>query len=221
MLRLPFLHIYSQRRLAIVTSTSPPLAGVCPLSTTPLPGLPDHIRQDVRLLFVGINPGLRSATVGHHYAGHSNRFWKLLYESNMVSVPLTYQDDWRLPEWGYGLTNIVDRPTSGIHELTSFDYTKGRNLLLKKVYHFQPKMLALLGVTMKKALFPTTLKGESRKTKRKPLPRVGLQNEEFGGAQVFVLPNPSGRNAHYSYHDMLELFLELRDLNQNRQSLYI
>src|SRR5688500_15677242 len=76
-----------------------------------LPPLRDRIRADVRVLFVGINPGVRSALTGHHFAGPSNRFWKLLGQAGLVSEPLTYLDDQRLPEWGYGVTNIVPRPT--------------------------------------------------------------------------------------------------------------
>jgi len=177
-------------------------------------GLSDHIHPDVQILFVGINPGLRSAAVRHHYAGHSNRFWKLLFESQCIPLPLTYQDDWRLPEWGYGLTNIVARPTSGMHDLTPLDYTKGRITLLRKVRQYQPKILALLGITVRNALYSSTPKTKSGEKKIHPHPRVGLQEDMFGGAQVFVLPNPSGRNAHYSFHDMLELFLQLRGLSQ-------
>lgn len=177
-------------------------------------GLPDHIHPDVQILFVGINPGLRSAAVGHHYAGHSNRFWKLLFESQCIPLPLTYQDDWRLPEWGHGLTNIVARPTSGIDKLTPLDYTKGRSTLLRKVRRYQPQVLALLGITVMNALRASTPKTRSAERKINSHPRVGLQKDTFGGAQVFVLPNPSGRNAHYSFHDMLELFLQLRGLSQ-------
>lgn len=164
--------------------------------------LPDHIGPNLQVLFVGINPGLRSAEVGHHYAGHSNRFWKLLYDSRCIPIPLTYQDDWRLPEWGYGLTNIVDRPTAGIHELTTEDYSKGRKALLRKVHRYQPRLITLLGITVKQALFPVAANG--------PQSRVGLQDLDFGGVTVFVLPNPSGRNAHYSYQMMLTLFRQLR-----------
>jgi len=174
--------------------------------------LPDHIQPGVQILFIGINPGLRSAEVRHHYAGYSNRFWKLLYESNCVSVPLTYHDDWRLPEWGYGLTNIVDRPTTGIHELTTVDYTKGRKTLLKKIRRYQPKIVAVLGLTVRKALFPTTTHRPSKKNSIPHQSCVGLQDEDFGGAAVFVLPNPSGRNAHYSFEQMLNLFRQLRNL---------
>jgi TDG/mug DNA glycosylase family protein len=80
----------------------------------PLPLLRDRISAGVRVLFVGINPGVRSALTGHHFAGFSNRFWKLLHESGLVPEPISYEDDDRLPEWGYGMTNIVPRPTPGI-----------------------------------------------------------------------------------------------------------
>ena len=79
--------------------------------------LPDRVRPPVRVLFVGINPGMRSAEVGHHFAGFSNRFWKLLYESGLVPEPIGPGDDVRLPEWGYGITNLVPRPTPGIDSL--------------------------------------------------------------------------------------------------------
>ena len=82
-----------------------------------LPLLRDRIRPGVRVFFVGINPGIRSALTGHHFAGFSNRFWKLLYESRLVPEPIAYADDDRLPEWGYGITNSCARPTPGIDTL--------------------------------------------------------------------------------------------------------
>ena len=88
--------------------------------------LRDRIRPGVRVLFVGINPGIRSALTGHHFAGFSNRFWKLLHESGLVPEPIGYEDDERLPEWGYGITNIVPRATPGIDTLTKGEYVAGR-----------------------------------------------------------------------------------------------
>ena len=79
-----------------------------------LPPLKDRIRPGVRVLFVGINPGIRSSQTGRHFAGFSNRFWMLLFESRLVPERITYEDDDRLAEWGYGITNIVPRPTPGI-----------------------------------------------------------------------------------------------------------
>jgi G:T/U-mismatch repair DNA glycosylase len=95
--------------------------------------LTDRIKPGVRILFVGINPGLRSAATGHHFAGYSNRFWKLLFESKLVPKPLTHQDDWRLPDWGLGLTNIIQRPSAGIDVLKSHEYIRGRKRLIAKV----------------------------------------------------------------------------------------
>src|ERR687891_2375090 len=98
-----------------------------------LPPLRDRIRRGVRVLFVGINPGIRSSLTGHHFAGYSNRFWKLLYESRLVPEPITYEDDDRLPEWGYGITNIVPRATPGINDLRPEEYVAGRARLRTKV----------------------------------------------------------------------------------------
>ncbi len=100
--------------------------------------LTDHIRPGVRILFVGINPGLRSAATGHHFAGHSNRFWKLLFESKLAPEPLTHQDDWRLPDWGLGLTNIIQRPSAGIDVLKPREYIAGRKRLIATVTTLSP-----------------------------------------------------------------------------------
>ena len=178
-------------------------------------GLPDHIDYGLKILFVGINPSLRSAQLGHHYAGHSNRFWKLLNETKYIDVPLTYHDDWRLPEWKYGLTNIVDRPTAGIQELTAQDYRNGRTRLLAKVEHYQPRIIALLGITVKNMLLSEDLSTSLSKTKNKTSSPIGLQHQNFGRSLVFVLPNPSGRNAYYSFQKMIRIFRQLRRLSKN------
>ena len=165
--------------------------------------LTDHIRPGIHVLFVGINPGLRSAATGHHFAGHSNRFWKLLFESKLVPGPLTHQDDWRLPDWGLGLTNIIQRPSSGIDVLKPQDYVAGRKRLIAIVERYRPHTVALLGVTIYRALFP------EQRTRRVSL---WLQGKTLAGRPVFVLPNPSGRNAHYSYRRMLTAFRALRNV---------
>ena len=163
--------------------------------------LTDHIRPGVRILFVGINPGLRSAQTGHHFAGYSNRFWRLLFESKLLSEPLTYQDDWRLPDWGLGLTNIIQRPSAGIDALKPSEYAAGRKRLVAIVQRYHPHAVALLGVTIYRTLFSDT-KGQRIS--------LGLQPAQLAGVRVFVLPNPSGRNAHYSYKAMLGAFQALR-----------
>jgi double-stranded uracil-DNA glycosylase len=165
-----------------------------------LPPLRDRIRPGVRVLFVGINPGIRSSLTGHHFAGFSNRFWKLLFESRLVPERITYQDDDRLPEWGYGVTNIVARPTPGIDTLKPQEYVAGRAKLRAKVRRHRPAVLAMVGVTVFRAMFP----------ERKGAVTLGLQPEHLGESVVFVLPNPSGRNANYAYSEMLSAFRALK-----------
>src|SRR5215467_1489104 len=87
--------------------------------------LKDRIQPDLNVLFVGINPGVRSAITGHHFAGYSNRFWKLLNDSKLVPKPITYEDDVRLPEWGLGITNLIARPSPGIADLSAAKYVDG------------------------------------------------------------------------------------------------
>lgn len=154
----------------------------------------------MRVLFVGINPGVRSALTGHHFAGFSNRFWKLLHESKLVPEPISYEDDDRLPGWGYGITNIVARATPGIDTLNKEEYVEGRTRLRVKVRRYEPEVVAMVGVTVFRAMFP----------ERKGAVDLGLQAERLGESAVFVLPNPSGRNANFSYAEMLGAFKALR-----------
>lgn len=169
----------------------------------PRPALRDQLQPGLRVLFVGINPGLRSAEVGHHFAGHSNRFWKLLHESGLVQRPLTYREDWRLPEWGLGLTNIINRSSPGIDVLDPAEYRAGIAALERKILRYQPRIVALLGVTIFRTLFSGEIRGSGRL-------HLGPTTARLAGVPVFLLPNPSGRNAHYSYQAMLTAFRTLR-----------
>lgn len=155
------------------------------------------------MLFVGINPGVRSALTGHHFAGYSNRFWKLLYEAGLVPRPVTCEDDICLPEWGYGITNLVSRPSPGTDELKPAEYAAARAALVRKIRRHKPDIVALVGVTLYRALFP------ERRTE--PI-ALGLQKDRLGDARVFVLPNPSGRNANFSYAEMHAAFKALERL---------
>ena len=147
--------------------------------------LRDRIAPGVRVLFVGINPGIRSAETGHHFAGYSNRFWKLLFESKLVPEPIDWRADDRLPEWGFGITNLVSRA---------------------KVRRFKPEIVAFVGVSLYRWIFDA-----------KGAVTLGPQRVTFEGARVFVLPNPSGRNANFSYAEMLAAFRKLRR-RMNRES---
>lgn len=164
------------------------------------------------MLFVGINPGVRSAMTGHHFAGYSNRFWKLLYEGGLVPAPVTYEDDDRLPEFGYGITNIIARPTPGMSDLRPDEYRAGAARLMRKIARFKPEIVALVGVTVYRALL---LSLGDRAAARRTI-TLGRQPPPLAfPASVFVLPNPSGRNANYSYAEMLGAF---RALNRTLRS---
>jgi TDG/mug DNA glycosylase family protein len=163
--------------------------------------LPDRVRTPIRVLFVGINPGMRSAAIGHHFAGYSNRFWKLLFDARLVPEPIRAENDERLPEWGYGITNVVPRATPGIDSLAADEYTAGVAVLRRKVRRWRPEIVAFVGVTLFRVVF-----GRRAGVKI----ALGGQPELFEDARVFVLPNPSGRNANYSYAEMLRAFRLLR-----------
>jgi double-stranded uracil-DNA glycosylase len=164
--------------------------------------LRDRVGPGLRVLFVGINPGMHSAAVGHHFAGPSNRFWKLLHESALVPEPVTWRDDERLPAWGLGITNLVARATPGIGDLHPSELVAGRRALVAKIGRYKPAIVALVGVTIYRALFPRSAATGAV---------LGAAPERLGGARVFVLPNPSGRNANYTYAEMLDAFRRLRD----------
>jgi len=173
----------------------------CRLSLVHCQLLKDRIRLPVRVLLVGINPGIRSAQVGHHFAGTSNRFWKLLYDSRLVPEPIGFADDDRLPEWGIGITNLIPRPTPGIDTLRRDEYISGARTLRRKIRRVKPETVAFVGVTLFRSVFA--------RPAREPV-ALGPQPERIEGARVFVLPNPSGRNANFSYAEMLEAFVRLR-----------
>jgi TDG/mug DNA glycosylase family protein len=144
---------------------------------------------------------MRSAATGHHFAGYSNRFWKLLFEAGLVAEPLGCEEDRRLPEWGLGITNLVARATPGIDTLGPLEYAAGVRRLRRKVRRWRPEVVAFVGVTVYRAVFP-----DAARTRVVP----GPTGRRFEGAEVFVLPNPSGRNANYSYAEMLASFASLR-----------
>ena len=167
------------------------------------------------MLFVGINPGVRSAITGHHFAGFSNRFWKLLAESAIVPAPITYKDDDRLPEWGLGITNLIARPTPGSGDLRPAEYVAGWKILQRKIAKYRPEVVALVGVTLYRSILPLLGGHEAgppagRRRAAAADPVLGLRRQTVLGARLFVLPNPSGRNANFSYAEMLEAFRALR-----------
>jgi double-stranded uracil-DNA glycosylase len=178
--------------------------------------LRDRIEPGLRVLFVGINPGVRSALTGHHFAGYSNRFWKLLAESKLVPEPIGFEQDGRLPEWGLGITNLIARPSPGIGDLKASEYVEGWKILEQKIARYRPRVVALVGVTLYRAIEPLLAAGSAGATRRRPPavarpgPALGAKPVAVAGARLFVVPNPSGRNANFSYAEMLEAFRGLR-----------
>jgi TDG/mug DNA glycosylase family protein len=163
--------------------------------------LRDRVRPGVQVLFVGINPGMRSAAIGRHFAGYSNRFWKLLFDAGLIPEQLRAEDDERLCEWGLGITNLIRRMTPGIDTLEPHEYVTGLRTLRRKVRRWHPDIVAFVGVSLFRFVFD-----------RKGPVKLGLQPETFEGARVFVLPNPSGRNANFTYGEMLKAFKDLQRL---------
>ena len=152
--------------------------------------LPPRLCPRPRILFVGINPSLASARVGHHFAGPGNPFYRLLHAAGLVPEPMTFVDDVRLPEHGLALTNIAARATRQAAELTLADYARGRTRLARTIAAIRPAVIAFVGGTAYRQFF-----GPSAR------PGPGPKAERVGGAAVFVVPNPSGRNAAYPGFD--------------------
>lgn len=161
--------------------------------------LRDVLTSHPRVLFVGINPSLRSEQLGHHFAGRGNPFWRLLYASRIVPVPLTCEDDARIAEFGLALTNLCARATRSAAELDSEEVERGKRLVIGKIRRLKPKVVALVGVTIYRSFF-------GKAADRGP----GLKAETIFGARVFVLPNPSGLNASFpGFNDKLVWFEKL------------
>jgi double-stranded uracil-DNA glycosylase len=169
-----------------------------------MPGqLRDRVRPGLRALFVGINPGMRSAALGHHFAGRSNRFWAVLHDAGLTPRRLGYEEDRLLPGLGFGVTNIASRPTRSSSDLGRRDFERGRRALREKIARLRPGCVAFVGITAWREF----LGGETA-SRADPV-RCGLQVEAIEGLPVFVLPNPSGRNAHFSYRELVARYRAL------------
>ena len=159
--------------------------------------VPDIIAPELHVLFCGINPSLYSAAVGHHFARPGNRFWRSLYAAGFTQRLLAPFEDRDLLQFGYGLTNIVDRATARADELDAEELVIGQQQLAAKVQHYRPQCLAVLGI------------GAYRTAFNRPKAVMGRQDESLDGAIVWVLPNPSGLNAHYQLEDLKRVYREL------------
>lgn len=161
--------------------------------------IPDLIQPGLRVLFAGINPSLYSAAVGHHFARPGNRFWPALHRSGFTPRQLDPADQAGLLTLGLGVTNVVARATARADELSPAELVEGGQLLAAKVAEFHPRWLAVVGVTAFRVAF-----GQRQAA-------IGHQPGDLNGAQLWVLPNPSGLNAHYTPPQLAAAFAELRE----------
>ena len=158
----------------------------------------DVIAPALRVLFCGINPGLYTAYTGHHFARPGNRFWPALHRAGFTDRQLDPSEERTLLDRGYGVTNVVPRVTAPAAELAPEEYVTGGRALRAKVAEYAPRVLAVLGV------------GAYRTAFDRPKAALGPQPEAMGVTRVWVLPNPSGLNAHYQLETLAKLFREVR-----------
>ena len=158
----------------------------------------DVIAPGLRVLFCGINPGLYTAAVGHHFARPGNRFWPALYAAGFTERLLSPFEELELLKLGYGITNVVKRTSASADLLTKEEIVQGGKRLTAKVKRYRPGVVAILGLGAYRTAFNQAKAG------------VGRQQQTIGDALLWVLPNPSGLNANYQPQDLARLFRELR-----------
>jgi TDG/mug DNA glycosylase family protein len=169
--------------------------------------VPDLVAPGLRVLFCGINPGLYSGATGHHFARPGNRFWPALHASGFSRRLLAPWEERELLLDGCGVTNLVARATAGADELTREELIAGRRRLERLVRRYAPAWVAVLGL------------GAYRIALGRPLATVGMQAEALADARLWVLPNPSGLNAHYQLPDLVREFASLaRALQSGRRA---
>jgi len=159
----------------------------------------DVLAPDLAVLFVGINPGLVSGATGHHFARPGNRFWATLHGAGFTPRLLRPDEDGRLPEYRLGVTNLVPRTTAVASELREDELRAGAARLRQVIARFRPRFVAFVGVTTYRVAFD------------RPRAVVGPQPERLDGTAIWLLPNPSGLNAHYQLPDLIPLYRELRE----------
>ncbi|MFN3649115.1 MAG: mismatch-specific DNA-glycosylase [Armatimonadota bacterium] len=157
------------------------------------------IAEDLDLLFVGINPSLKSARVGHYYAGPGNLFWRCLHESGLTPYRLQPTEDRKLLQWGMGITDCVPRPSRNAAEVKRHEFREAAPLLLARIESLRPKIICFNGLTGYRGAID-------------PEGRLGLQERRLGGALVFVVPSTSAANAGFSREERVEWFRRLKEL---------
>src|SRR2546423_11834317 len=184
---------------AATSSARPPKPSAADIADAAGKGIRDVVAPDLRVLFVGINPGLYTAATGHHFARPGSRFWPALHAAGFTPRLLHPSEQRLLLQSGYGITNLVNRATATADEVAPREFVAGRRRLPAKVRRLRPKAVAFLGVGAFCHAF-----GLRRAS-------LGEQPERLEGARVWVLPNPSGLNANYQLGALVELFRSLKN----------
>jgi len=161
--------------------------------------VPDIVAPRLQVLFVGINPGLYSGAVGHHFARPGNRFWPVLHKAGFTDWLLSPEEERDLVQLGYGITNIVDVATAAAEELDPRELRAGGKRLIRKIKRLRPRVVAILGLKAFRIAFGM------------PKASFGLQDERIDASQVWVLPNPSGLNAAYQLPALARMFRRVRN----------
>jgi TDG/mug DNA glycosylase family protein len=177
-----------------------------PVTTTQ--DVPDHLAPGLKLVIVGINPGLRSGATGHHYAYAGNHFWPLLYASGLIPEPLTYAEDAQVLEYGIGLTNLCHRTSREANELTREELAEGAAELRAKLELYQPRVVCFNGMGIYEAFLPQLRPADAPRRKVTP----GLQPETLGDILIYVVPSSSGRTAAYPRQAKLAFYEQLKHL---------
>ncbi len=200
LIRAPSWTIFSTLLLLFgMLAAPPPRPTKADLIAAAQKTVPDLIAPNLKVLFVGINPGLYTAAIGRHFGRPGNRFWPALFAGGFTERLLSPYENESLLERRYGITNLVSRATARADELTSEELRAGAKSLAKKVRRYRPKIAAIVGITSYRIAFD------------RPAAQLGLQEERIADASIWVLPNPSGLNAHYQPAALAKLFRELRE----------
>ena len=202
------------------------------IPVTTMQDVPDHLAPGLKLVIVGINPGLRSGATGHHYAYAGNHFWPLLYASGLLPEPLTFAEDARVLEYGIGLTNLCDRTSREANELSRDEMAAGAASLRAKLELYRPAVVCFNGMgiyeafvqqlrthdpsrdgvgAMSRAATRAATRGSGESTKRTRI-TPGLQPETLGDTLMYVVPSSSGRTAAYTRQAKLAYYEKLREL---------
>jgi TDG/mug DNA glycosylase family protein len=170
--------------------------------------VPDHLKPGLKLVIVGINPGLRSGATGHHYAYAGNHFWPLLYASGLIPEPLTYAEDYRVLEYGIGLTNLCHRTSREASELTRVELHEGAVELRAKLEMYSPCITCFNGMGIYEAFLSQLQASDAPRRRITP----GLQPERLNATMMYVVPSSSGRTAAYPRQVKLDYLIKLRGL---------